>query len=133
MESIKIELQNSKKQVKDELHIGKNGLKLVLFVYHFIDKDTKQYVAYSPTLDISGYGNTEERAQEMMKFSIKDFAIYLTKLSNREREKELFSLGWKKDKLKNKDFSKVYVDGQGDLKNFNAEEGSIKKQELHLA
>jgi hypothetical protein len=133
MESIKVEIQNSNKSIKDELHIGKNGIKLVLFVYHFIDKDTKQYVAYSPTLDISGYGSTEERAQEMMKFSIKDFAIYLNNLSTRDREKELFSLGWKKDKFKNKDFSKVYVDSNGDLKDFNAEEGSIKKHELLLA
>jgi hypothetical protein len=133
MESIKIEIQNVKGPLKEELHIGKDGIKLVLFVYHFVDKDTKQYVVYSPTLDISGYGNTEDRAQEMMKFSIKDFAIYLNNLSIRDREKELFSLGWEKDKFKNKDFSKVYVDSNGDLKDFNAEEGSVKTRELLLA
>lgn len=133
MDTIKFEIKDLHPEDKNTLHISNNGGSAGICVYNFIDKDTKQFVAYSPALDISGYGETEEKAQEMMKFAIEDYIKYLTNLSIKEREKELYNLGWKKDRLKNKDYSRLYVDINGDLKNFNAEEGSIKKQKLQFA
>jgi hypothetical protein len=38
----------------------------------YIDKDTRQYVIYIPSLEISGYGATEAKAMEMVEFSLKD-------------------------------------------------------------
>jgi len=133
MDSIKFEIKELHPEDQNTLHISNSGGKAGICVYNFIDKDTKQFVAYSPALDISGYGETEAKAEEMMKFAIQDYLVYLTNLSSKERDKELASLGWKKDRFKNKDFSRAYVDINGDLKNFNAEEGSVKKQKLQFA
>ena len=45
--------------------------------YKYIDKETRQYVIYIPSLEISGYGATEGKAMEMVEFSLKDYAEYL--------------------------------------------------------
>lgn len=133
MDQIKFEIKELQPEDKNTLHIGKNGGQAGICVYNFVDKDTKQFVAYAPALDISGYGDTEDKAVDMMKFAIENYIDYLTDLSAKERDKELASLGWKKDRFKNKDFSRAYIDINGELKNFNAEEGSVKRQKLEFA
>jgi len=121
---------------KDHLHINVRGggikISSNLSSFRFLDKDTKQYIFFIPSLDISGYGETPQIATEMAKFCLDDFYEGLSKLSRKDIEKELFKLGWKKG-LFNKDFSKAYVDGLGELKNFNVELDKVEKLTITAA
>jgi hypothetical protein len=69
---------------------------------------------------LTGYGSNDEKSFKMLKFSITDFFDHLMTLPPQKREQELNQLGWKQNSLKNKEFSKLYVDINGELKNFNA-------------
>jgi hypothetical protein len=118
---------NSKLKIvpeKQVLHINRSTLKITWDVkgIRFRDKDTNQYVLYIPSFEISGYGATEKKAKEMLWSSTEDFFKYLMNLSVKEMNKELIKFGWKQDRLKKKNYSKVYVDLDGSLKDFNAEE-----------
>jgi len=115
------------------MHIVSDGIAFGLCVYSFIDKDTKQHISYSPALEISGYGDTYEKSIDMMRFSISEFLQHFKYLPPKETEKELLELGWKKSWFKNRDFSKSYVDISGQLQNFNADEGSVKRHLLQVA
>lgn len=110
----------------DTLLIKENHISASLNALRFRDAETHQIVSYFPSLDISGYGSDPEKAMELAKFSIKEFFSYLLSLSPKKREAELRLLGWENDKLKDKEFSKVFVDGDGDLKTFAAE-GTVER------
>lgn len=110
----------------DTLHINSKNVTGHLNAMEFQDADTNQYIVYFPAFKISGYGETKEKAVELAKFSIREYCEYLHSLSKKNRETELRKHGWKIDKLKNKDYSKVFVDSEGDLKNFNVAEGKVK-------
>ena len=118
-EYLRINISKSKKKANCELTIFK-----------YRDKDTRQIVLYIPSLEVTGYGSTEEKAQEMIKFSIDDFFHTLCTLSSKKIETELSKLGWKHHSLKNKEYSKVYVDGDGELKNFNAVADKVERLTL---
>lgn len=92
----------------------------------FIDNDTKQQVFFLPSLDISGYGNTLEEAQNMVIDTVDDFFQTLLDSDIDVYNFHLKSLGWNKDKLFNKRFSKVSVDAKGQLHGFNVQENSIQ-------
>ena len=110
------------KHKQDVLRINKNSgeIHATLNVLKYRDKDTRQIVLYCPSLELTGYGATEDKAKKMMEFSINDYFLFLIDLPIKKIEKELQSIGWKHSKLKNKEFSKAYVDPTGNLKNFNA-------------
>jgi hypothetical protein len=117
----------------DNLHINKNNVTGNLNAVEFQDADTKQFIIYFPALQISGYGETAEKAIELAKFSINEYFGYLNSLSPKKREIELRLNGWEFNKFRNKDFSKVYVDGEGELQNFNAVEGKVKHLTIEAA
>jgi len=96
----------------------------------FRDADTGQFICYLPSVDISGYGETEEKAIEMAKFSLSEYFSYLMTLSVKKRDSLLFSLGWKHERMKNKEYSKAFVDGGGQLQDFNAVEGKVERLTL---
>jgi hypothetical protein len=129
----KIDFKESGPVDRDSLRIKSNKIVANINVFRFKDADTGQFVCYLPALEISGYGETEAKADEMAKFSVEEFIVYLSKLSPKKRDTELAALGWKHDKLKNKEFSKLVVDVEGELKNFNAAEGTIKRLTLEAA
>jgi len=52
-----------------------------VLTYRYIDKDTKQFVIYSPSLELTGYGETEKKADEIFKFSLEEYFNDLIKLS----------------------------------------------------
>lgn len=110
------------------LHFGTRKVKGTLSVFRYIDKDTKQYVTYIPSLDISGYGETTDKAEETLSFSLSEFFDYIISLPIKRREAELLQLGWKKNRIRNKDFSKTKV--ETDLSQFNAEANSIEQLSL---
>ncbi len=117
----------------DTIRIHNNNATGHLNALEFQDADTKQFIIYFPGLERSGYGETREKAFELAKFSISEFFSYLTSLSKKNMEVELRSRGWQLDKFKNKEYSKVYVDGEGELKNFNAVEGKVKHLTIEAA
>lgn len=111
------------------------GLKVVgnLNILKFKDADTDQFVIFVPALEISGYGETEEKANKMAEFSVKEYFTHLNSLSIKKREEELFNMGWRTDKLRTKDYSKAFVDIDGRLQDFNAAEGKIEHLTLETA
>ena len=119
----------------NSLHIdlSKGKIGFHLSNYSYVDKDTKQHVVYLPALQITGYGETVERAQEMLNFSVEEFCKYLLELTPNKISIELSKLGFKKDRFRNKDYSKSFVDATGELQNFNAENGKIEKSTLVAA
>ena len=118
------------------MRVTKTGNKMN-FKGHFsgfsmVDADTNQYIIYLPALEVTSYGESLEKADEMMKATVEDFFNYLSRMTHKQFESELQKLDWKKDKFKNKEFSKCFVDPQGELKNFNISEGSLKSLSLAL-
>jgi len=120
------EVKDIKVADRDTLRIKENHISASLNALRFRDADTNQMVSYFPSLDISGYGSDPEKAMELAKFSIKELFSYLLSLPQEKREAELRLLGWKNDKLKHEEFSKVFVDVDGDLKDFAAE-GTVER------
>lgn len=94
--------------------------------FTFTDKDTGAIVTLIPALDISGYGDTEKEAKEMLDRSLEFYFDSLLSISAAEMEKELIKGGWKRKQLKHKEFSKAYVDTKGNLNGFNVEADKIK-------
>lgn len=118
---------------RDALRIKGSHIIAHINVLKFTDADTGQRVCYIPALDISGYGENDEKAIEMAKFSIQEYFSYLNSLSLKNKETELLSMGWKSDKLKNKEFSKTFVEGEDELQKFNAAEGKVERLTLEAA
>ena len=118
----------------EQLHINlaKGKIDGLLHALKFVDKSTLQHVAYIPSLELSGYGETEAQALEMLKFSLDDFGSYMSKLSQRKINEELVKLGWQKTMF-NKDFSKAYIDINGQLQNFNAVDNKVEILTLQTA
>ena len=119
---------------KERLHINLGNGKITAYLHaiKFIDNDTKQFIAVIPSLEVSGYGETDKKAMEMLKSSLDSFGNYITTLSPDNVKKELAKLGWQKTMF-HKDFSKAYVDINGQLQNFNAENNKIEQLTLQAA
>ncbi len=119
----------------DSLHININSQRINfnLNTFKYRDKDTRQIVFYIPSLELTSYGATEEKATEMIKFSIDDYFTFLLTLPTKKLQKELSSLNWNQSILKNKEYSKAYVDVSGQLKNFNAVGDKVERLTLVAA
>jgi hypothetical protein len=113
---------SKKKFEQDSLHINMHTGKISaeLNMYKYRDKDTRQIVFYVPSLELTSYGADEEKAIEMIRFSIDNYLEFLVTLSTKKLEAELLLLKWKRNFLKNKEYSTAYVDVSGKLKNLNA-------------
>ena len=130
-----LSVEKNAKGKADSLRINRSAGKIHGFmnVFKFQDKDTKQMIAYCPCFDITGYGETENKAVEMLKFSISEYFNSLIKLSQKQMESELTLLGWKHKKLQNKEYSKAYVDIDGQLQNLNAVDNKVERLTLETA
>lgn len=109
---------------------SKGAVNAIINVTRFQDKDTKQYVMYSPSLDITSYGETLNKAQQMLVSSVEDLFTHFIEISADELLEELKALGWTKNRLKNKVFSNLKVDANGELQNFNVMEGSVERLQM---
>lgn len=116
---------------KETLHIDKKKeqIKVALTAFRYIDKDTRQFVIYMPALEISAYGADPKKAEEMLKFSLDEYFKFLINLKPVKLEQELSALGWKKGLFK-KNYSKIYIDSDGELKNFNAANNKVERLTL---
>lgn len=88
-------------------------------------KEGGHYVTLAPSINVSGYGRTPKEANESFDENMEIFLDDLMRLSKKEIEHEIFKLGFKQERFKNKNFSKAYVDENGVLNNFEA--GTLKK------
>jgi len=123
--NFKLEKSNRSDQENDTLHIKSSArggsVRGYINIIKFQDRDTKQWVYYVPSLEISGYGENAEKAFLMLRESIDDFFGNLVMLPKDKLKEELAHWGWRRNKLRTKDYSRAYVDSDGDLKNFNAD------------
>ena len=113
------------------LDVNKKQARLTTSLFKYRDVDTRQIVLHIPSLDISGYGSDEEKAMEMLNFSIDQFFSWITKLSHKQIPSELTKLGWRHIKYKNKEYSQTFVDANGKLNNFNAVAGEVERLTIH--
>jgi hypothetical protein len=81
-------------------------------------KEGEFYVCIAPSVHVSGYGATKKEAQESFEENMKVFCDDILSLSPKDREHQLRILGFKKELFKHKNFSKTYVDKNGELQNF---------------
>lgn len=108
------------------------GIDARISLLTFIDKDTKQHIVFCPAFDLTGYGSTLEKAYEILDFNLDQFYEELYALSPERQNSVLIKLGWKKDKYRNKNYSSIFVNVDGELENFNIQEGSLKLQSVTL-
>ncbi|MDE6195086.1 MAG: hypothetical protein K2M83_14005 [Muribaculaceae bacterium] len=78
-----------------------NLIKITLDLYLFNDDGC--YVAYSPALDLSGYGATEEEAKDSFSIVIEEYISY--GLSKHTLVKDLREHGWKVRSFKQRKMS----------------------------
>lgn len=124
-------VENTGSDKKDTLHIGanRNRIKGYINVLRMRDKDTQQVILYVPAIELTSYGDTPAKAEEMLHIELGSFFSYLLELNPGKLDETLLELGWKKVRFRNKDFSKVCVDFKGELENFNIVESEVE----HLA
>lgn len=78
-------------------------------------KEGDFYVCIAPSIQVSGYGRTKQEAQESFEANMHLFCDDLMRLHTKDREHQLRILGFKKELFKHKNFSKTYVDKNGEL------------------
>lgn len=103
---------------KEFLKLTKNGLKGKLL--NFTGKSGEYWISIIPSLNVSGYGDTESDATKDLEYNLKIFCKDLFELSKDQRDAELKSMGWSKNKFFGKQYSSVYVDENGVLQNFDS-------------
>lgn len=129
----KLKIDTNSKHPSEETLKIKRSKGSATGIFHIIiyrDIDTRQIVMYIPSFDISGYGATREKASEMLKFSLDDYFHMLLSMSEISMLDTLRKLGWGKRKFSTKEFSKAYIDGDGNLQNFNAVGGEVEEATL---
>ncbi len=125
---------SNKKFEKDSLkvNLGAGSIAFTGRMLKFRDKDTRQIVFYLPSLDLTGYGNTDAKAIELLNFSVNEYFMHLSKLTYNQIKDELTLLGWKISKTSIKQFSKVFVDPDGQLQNFNAVADQVEQLAVQI-
>lgn len=73
------------------ISINGNKIKITVSVYLFKEGDT--YIAYCPSLDLSGYDTTEETAKADFEYMLKDWVK--TQSGNNTLKRDLELHGWK--------------------------------------
>ena len=87
-----METDTNGNQMKEFIRIKKGEYDLGLVFYTYVEEETK--VAYTPALELSGIGTTEQEAvQDLLQIIQITFDYALTKGTVDEM---LFDLGWKK-------------------------------------
>lgn len=102
------------------------GNKIDFGIITFEGKESGVFIVYSPSLEVTGYGNTKEEAEKSFEFNVSQFCEDLYLLNSKSRDVILTDLGWSKVKFKNKNYSKAYIDNEGVLQNFD--EGTVERK-----
>ncbi|MAB48776.1 MAG: hypothetical protein CMC05_09110 [Flavobacteriaceae bacterium] len=97
----------------EQLKMSKHSFSVKVNVITGQDGDF--WVAISPSLNISGYGETKEEAQESFHHHISTFWDELKSLKMDKRHLVLKNLGWNNKFYAKRQYSKAFVDENGDL------------------
>lgn len=114
---------------EDSLHINATRSRIsgYISVLKFIDKDTKQWICFAPSFNLSSYGETQAKAITMLKGSLDELFKSFIEMPPAQLQSELHRMGWKRNRFRNKDFSRTFVDADGNLNNFNADENKVER------
>lgn len=115
---------------KEEIKISKNRFKGDLNV--FSGASGEFIVSIIPSMDVSGYGKSENEAIEDLKYNLNIFLEDLFKLSVSQRSIYLKDLGWDIDTFFKKKYSTIFIDNNGILQNFDKPE-EVKISSLQFA
>lgn len=118
-------------ELKESIRL-KNG-KLKLKAVAVSGKDGDTYVVVSPTLLVSGYGETEIEAKQSFEENVLLFCEDFIALSSEQKDGYAKSLGFDKVKYHSKDYSKAYVDENGILKGLDLGKLTISTMETSTA
>jgi hypothetical protein len=121
--------KRQQKGKKDIIRIKGNKVELGLNIYK--GKQDGFILYYCPAIEVSGYGMTDKEAFDFIKENLEVFSHDVLDMHTKEREHFLATLGFKKERFHNKNFSKAYVDEDGILKNFD--KGTVERQLLQTA
>lgn len=99
----------------EQMKITKNAISTRVNVAS--GKDGDFWVCISPSLNVSGYGETLQEAQISFKENMKTFYLDILSLSVKERSNVLAEMGWQQQKFFKKQYSKAFVDQEGILQN----------------
>ena len=77
--------------ITDKITNDGRNLRVTLDVYLFLEDDT--YIAYAPSLDLSGYGKSEDEALKSFSIVIDEYISY--GITKRTLIKDLKAHGWK--------------------------------------
>lgn len=99
----------------EQLKVSKTSLSIRINIIS--GKDGDFWVCISPSLNVSGYGNSIEEAKKSLNENMDVFYDDLISLPFSERKKALKELGWRQKRYLKKQFSKAFVDEDGILKN----------------
>lgn len=100
-------------EIKDTIRIKTNSIILNLLVTS--GKDGNHFVVISPSIMVSGYGETEEDAKISFEHNVHLFCKEVMELPKEKRDSYLLKLGFSKMQLRTKNYSKLYVDENGVL------------------
>jgi hypothetical protein len=96
---------------------------------NFTGKSGEHWVSIIPSLNVSGYGESEEDAITDLQYNVKVLFEDLYELTATQRDSELKILGWSQNKFFKKQYSSTYVDENGVLQNFDSPK-QVKKSVL---
>lgn len=98
----------------------------------FTGKSGEYWVSIIPSLNVSGYGESEEDAIKDLQYNLRVLYEDLYELTLAQRDSELKKLGWSQNKFFKRQYSSVYIDENGVLQNFDSP-SQVKKSILEPA
>lgn len=116
---------------KDLIRVKGDRMDLHLNIVQGMQGD--YYICLAPSINVSGYGETEEEAQEFFDKEVELFCEDIMLLSTKERNAYLLELGFHSGPFNRKNYSKSYVDENGVLKGLEFEPGTLKRKVLQTA
>jgi HTH-type transcriptional regulator/antitoxin HigA len=112
---------SSRKDAVEFLRITSKSISMRVKAFRLIDKKTNETIFIIPSIKIIAKGKDDKTAKEALDEISKKFSRDLTTLSIGKRTALLNSLGWKRDVLKTKNYSKLFVNEKGELKNLTSD------------
>lgn len=114
-------------EIIETVRIKQNKLELKVITVG--GKEDEHFVLVSPSLLVSGYGSTEEEAENSFKENMELFCKDFMNLTSSQRDYELKKLGFNRERFKTKNFSKAYVDENGVLQGLDPQTKKVSMLE----
>ncbi len=118
---------STNKDLIESLKLTPKGAKGQFLTY--TGKSGEHWVSIIPSLNVSGYGESEEDAIKDSQYNLKVLFEDLYELTLAQRDSELKKLGWLPNKFFKRQYSSAYVDENGVLQNFDSPK-QVKKSLL---